>query len=657
MLIGFNLYCAPDLIAQSREIEDKIERIKQRSNVVYVQVSSDLSKQDAEEKAMLELKESVLQRYGSNVAVGSGSIDDLQLKLELKKVGLDARTFYWDRRRDHYIFAYVEEEQAQQYVIDRATFAFRDPDSYTFSNATHPDEETALNQARANLITQFQVTVQAEQRSQITEVNGEVNDKFSSQTRAFSKMSLIGLKTMTFNIGDNTYAFAYISHEDKEESFAAAKNRVLSLVQEGERQWNWGNYSRAVNNYYRAYILSDAYYKPITYEFSNGNSTKDLQETLRLKVEEFFQTMEVDVRPAYEIAEQDIVAPFKLKKEDDLVNRVTYKYEVQGYSHVNQINYGKGKLEFTNYYPNERVEVFPVEFGIDISQELESDPVLRELEPARKFFVSRPIQVDFSNVFKVTIQAYFDGVDITYSVETRNLVATTAQWDFGDGETTVGLNPEHSYKRLGVFPVNVVVNGDSKLSDTKYLDLEQGILRNDPPQTLLASAESTQTPSSAPTTAQPTPSAENSSQPLESEASVKDSVTTSGQDSSDDTSEQEEESKQTALVKQVSDVKQETYRDYITDTYKKITEYRSLGGLSTTLKRLQKKGTIEYGKQSSLFDSEGALVIVADLQKGTVIDFLIFKENRYIRTKTGEEMTNLNEKYSGKRTLWVKETE
>jgi hypothetical protein len=372
--------------------------------------------------------------------------------------------------------------------------------------------------------------------------------------------------------------------------------------------------------------------------------------------------MDVEMRPAYEIAEQDIVAPFKLKKGDDLVNKITYKYEVQGYSHVNQVNYGKGKLEFTNYYPNERVEVFPVQFGVDISQELQSNPVLAELEPARRFFVSRPIQVDFSNVFKVTIQAYFDGVDITFSVETRNLVATTAQWDFGNGETTVGLNPTHSYNRLDVFPVNVVVNGDPNLSDTKYLDLNRGILRNDPPQEMIASASSegapvTNSSATAPTQS-PSVAADSTQMKPSAGGDMANTTPDSTQETADSTASdlKESEQEQSAdLVKKVPDVKQTTYKDYITNTYEKVSEYRSTGGLITALNRMKKEGLIEFGKQSALFDSEGALVIIADKRK--VYDHLIFKNNRYIRTESGEEMTNLSERYSGKIQIWVKEVE
>jgi hypothetical protein len=646
------------VLAQSREVEDQIEQLKQRSDVIYVQVESEISKQDALQQANLKLKREILQKYGRKVQMGSGSMDDLELKVQLQKVPVESKTFYWDRRRSFHIFAYVTQEAAQQYVIDRTTFVYRDPDKYTFANATHPDAETALNQARSNLITQFQVTVQSEQTSVISEVNGEIDDRFKSQTRAFSKMSLNGLKTLTFDVGDQTYAFAYISHEDKEASFSTAKNRVLSLVEEGERQWEWGNYSRAINNYYRAYILSDAYYQSIPYEFKDGTTTKDLQETLRLKVEGFFQTMDVEMHPAYEIAEQDIVAPFKIKKGEDLVNKITYKYDVQGYNNVGAINYGKGKLEFTNYYPNERVEVFPVQFGVDITQEVESDPVLQELAPARKFFVERPVRVDFSNVFKVTIEAYFDGVDITYSVHTRNLVATTAKWEFGDGETTVGLNPTHQYNELKIFPVSVVVNGDPALTDTKYIDLEQGILRNNPPKPLLASAAqqdvAVRTESAAEVPQDSTADISSSDPTADSTmASPEEEESNVAADTSKTVADNSDQNVETKAV--VPEVKQETYKDHMTNKLAKIAEYRSMQGLLVTLKRMKKEGQIEYGKQTDLFDSEGALVIIADRRK--VYDHLIFMNNRYIRTDTGEEMVDLSKRYSGKFQIWVKETE
>jgi hypothetical protein len=53
--------------------------------------------------------------------------------------------------------------------------------------------------------------------------------------------------------------------------------------------------------------------------------------------------------------------------------------------------------------------------------------------------------------------------------------------------------------------------------------------------------------------------------------------------------------------------------------------------------------------------SSGALVIVADKQK--VYAYLLFAANRYLDLKTGEEIVNLKDKFSGKYQIWVQKTE
>jgi hypothetical protein len=51
---------------------------------------------------------------------------------------------------------------------------------------------------------------------------------------------------------------------------------------------------------------------------------------------------------------------------------------------------------------------------------------------------------------------------------------------FGDGEMATGLSAEHTYMSQDEFEVNVRVNNDDGLSDTKYVNLMTGIVHNRP---------------------------------------------------------------------------------------------------------------------------------------------------------------------------------
>lgn len=666
VLCGILVYTG-SLLAQDKEVKKRIENIKSQPEMIYVEMTAD-DATTAREKAEDALLKEVNNRLTHLNMLGEEGDDfqELRNKIGQTKVKLDYQSLSWTSWRKATVFAYISRTDAKMYTINKATYPIRNSRDYTFAEAKSPTEQEALGLARSNLITQFYVRVQSQQQSVIREENDEVDESFESQVRATSKMSLIGLKTQTFEVGENYYAVAYISDANKEESFSAAKNKILSVVEEGDRQWDWGNYSRAINAYYRAYILCDSYYKPINFTFKDGTETDDLKSTLRLKVEEYFQTADIDVRPAYEIGEEDIRAPFKMSKGDDLANRIIYQYRIQGYNQVDNLNYGKGKLEFTSYYPTERIEIFPVRFLVDISEELKSDPLLQELEPTRKFFVVRPIRVDFTNVFKVTIQAYLDGPEVTYSLEARNMVATTARWDFGDGESMVDLNPTHRYEDLNVKKVEVMVNGDPKLTDTKYVYLREGIVRNSPKK---GDRLEDETKPAEPVATIPEPQADEAIKAADStieemadaatvDSSTADSMVAAVQQTGDTGLIASRTDSVTMVIPDVESVpepkQQKTYQDYLNETYDQLASYETFSGLAKTLQRLEKEGAIEFGNQSDLFDSEGAMVILANPESRRISDRLIFLNNRYIRIKTGEEMTNLTERYKGTRQIWVK---
>lgn len=642
--------------AQTKEQESEMVTIRNQATFLHAEAEGETAEQ-AKKNAVKALMDAVMTEFGSALP---NTIDRSSLEAEAasamsqSKVSFNPELVEWERRRTFYAFAYISKINAQRFLATKVTQAFRDVSKFTFADAYADDQQTAVSNAQSALIQQFQVTVDASQSLTETETNNEYNSAFQSQTKAFSRMSLIGLKQLTFTVGEQSYAFVYISHEDKEESFLVAKNKVISLVQEGAKQEGYGNFSRAAKNYYIGYILADTYYKPIDYTFEDGSKTNNLKQALKSKVEDYLQTVDIEVKPAYEIAEQNIAAPFVAKRGSDRMNGVVYQYSVQGYDYVNTINYGRGKFEFTDYYPVERIEVFPVRFIFDLQEEMAANPTLAELEPDRKFFIVRPIEVDFSNVFKVTIEAYFNGIDVTFSLHTRNVSAFTAKWEFGDGFEEIGLNPTHTYNELKQFPVKVTVNGDNFLTDTKIVDLEEGVLKSGAQRLMAAVAPPRVTPIQVPAPMKEVELKDTTTVP---EPVVEEAEEVAEQDSVIAIPEPEVQQDTVVTVPEPEPVAEEPVamekpEELAPDLFQSLMKYKSFTGLMRVLQAKQKQGELEFaGKQSDLFDSSGALVIVADQKR--VYDHMLFVSNRYIKLSNGEEIVNLAEKYSGKYMIWV----
>ena len=690
-----SIFAPLSLWAQTDSQKTEMERIRASSTYLYVESSEQENAEAAKSEVLKKLSDLIMQNYGTSLpqTIDRSSLEgESEARQSISRKNFNPLVVEWDRRgRKFYAFAYIQKVEAQRYLALLATAPFRNTGQFTFADAYAKEQQIAISTAQGNLITQFQVNIETSQSSSISEVNGKVDEAFSSQTKAFSRMNLIGLKQLTFTVGEQAYAFVYISNEDKEESFAAARNKVISIVKEGEKQEGWGNYSRAAKQYYIAYILSDTYYKPIEYTFGDGTQSKNLKQVLKSRVEDYLQTVDIEIKPAYEIAEQNIVAPFIIKKGNDRMNDVIYQYEVQGYDYVNPVQYGRGKLEFTDFFPVERREIIPMRFQLDITEDMQANPTLAELAPTRKFVVVRPIEVDFSNVFKVTVEAIFNGIDVTFSLYTRNVVETTAKWSFGDGYEVVSLNPTHTYNEMRQFPVTVVVNGDDFLTDTKIVDLEQGILRSgqnavmaavasvsavtvqpDLPTLTVAATDSMTTESMASVVVDSLKKAS----PDTTVIAVPDSAVVAETIVVVDTTKVEEVVvekpvapvvvKDTVVVKKVVEVAPqpvvekdtkaiEKPEELADDVFKELMKYKSFRGLTTVLARKKEAGEIQFGNQKDIFDSSGAMVVVADQKK--VYDYLLFAGNRYISLTTGEEIVNLSDKFKNKYQIWVQKTD
>src|SRR5690606_24186624 len=92
--------------------------------------------------------------------------------------------------------------------------------------------------------------------------------------------------------------------------------------------------------------------------------------------------------------------------------------------------------------------------------------------------------------------------------------------------------------------------------------------------------------------------------------------------------------------------------------YTGITNSDTWRELQRSLKRESDAGMIEFfTSRDSLRTIEGVLVAILDDNQAasTPIDaYLVFNNSRYVNLKTRQEISDLAERYSGKRAIWIR---
>ncbi|MEX2345744.1 MAG: PKD domain-containing protein [Balneolaceae bacterium] len=643
-----------DGLAQNAS-EFRIQEEKNNPENLWVEEISG-NEEEARERARQKLVELVHQQYEGALQSGGGT--DPGNRLRQQNLQLNYQALVKEERRRSTVFLYINKAEAKNYVQRYATLPYR-TDRYIYGEATAPSREEAINMAQQDLITQMIVQVFSEQESVVEESDFETSDEYRSQARAVSQMRLINANREVFPLEDEYYAMVYMTIEDKDESFNLIRNQAISFADEGERFRELELHSMAMKNYYRAYLLASNYNKSIEYSLE-GKPVNNLRDELRLKVENYLYSMNIEMTPAYEYAARTLEIPFEAEYQGEPVDGVAYSQSITGSAETKNVRYGKGKIQIVNYFPENRTEITPVSFWIDITDITGSDEMIGALEEVHKIEVTRNLPVDFGNVLQPKIRAYIEGATVYFSIHNPFLNARTAAWDFGDGETGRGLSVEHEYFTQDEYKVEVVVNNDRELADTKYVNMQTAIVHNRPsmmrdnPELAsmsenLASAKRNQdtagtagvnrqnsngTESRTESENQDEPEPRGSSEPInrspeDPETSIL--LTASG-------AVQAPESREARIA-----IREEIYAE--------LTGYETFRSLVQKIDFMQKRNLIEYGNQDDFHNLEGALVIVADPSR--VHEYLHFRNNRFMKVDTGEEVIDLSEEYEGKYLIWI----
>ncbi|TNE74682.1 hypothetical protein EP331_00930 [bacterium] len=647
-------------LAQPRAIKNAIKEIE-KENGIFAAYGKGNTLENARQDARKQIEQKILAKFRvSEPITTNGSlqdeVDEQQLRVKLRQLPMNAKELTWGKTGNDEVYLYVSDYEAKNYAVQRATIRYRNAQLYNFGEAFSEKQDDAIAVARGNLITQFSAkittetnlttsektvnvnqsgtVVNATTEQVVTDINGKVDDRFLSsnkvsdikenmtgtvfeeeftaKNRVFAQMTLQGLQTISLNLGNEWYAFTYITLEDKAKSFETVKSKIIASADEADRAFTNGNLVSGLKGYYKTYILADTYYENLPYSFLDGTRTENLQESMRSKIDVLLKDqVSVLARPAYLIDEKDIVAPFQILYKDNPLNGLLYQFKFQSYNFTEVLRNGRGRLNLPGYVPEYPKEEFTINLFIDISDDLKSDPTIKELEDIKRLSVSKSIQVNFTNIFKYSVKGTFFGKRVDLELENIDpKLVREVRWVLGDGEERYTSEPKlsYTYEESGQFELDVELNAEPSLGIKRYVDLDSKRIRTK----------------------------EGAREPI----AVVEQITKEEKDNS-------AIADMSALANTNAPKKLN-----INQAYKEISESNTTKGLLTLLTNKKAKGELIFGKQADLPDSEGALILVADQEK--VYERLVFSQNRFYKVDTGTEVVSLVESYRGKYLIWVK---
>lgn len=462
--------------AQNRDQRRVIQSVTSDADYVFAEVTSP-NVELLEEQAVRLLYQALGAAYASQsqtLARVEAGVRDSQPFIYTRIPGMEFIS--WSKGREFEGFAYIKKQSAIRPFIEYRLHRLLVGNRYMVGQSFSSDAAEAISDSRRDLLSQIQVTIVSRQDMSVVMENDEMSSAFQNRVQAFSNLTLLGLRQVqALSFDDQFLGISYISLEDLDRSMELTREKVHSYVREGRLFEESKQLSRALQQYYKAYLYAGSYYKTLDGEL-DGADVANLRIALEAKIKRMIDASEIRVRPAYEMSERNIVAPFEFVQSGHRFTNLQFRFDFESTSQIEQIRFGEGKLNLVNYVPSQSKEVFEVSFWVDLGDDLYNDAYLASFEPINRIQVRREMQVSFQNVMKASIVAQFEQKKVYFQVQGRNLVPRAVSWNFGDGTELLQQNPSHTYADNQIYEVVAVVNHDENIVARAWVDIGKSVI-------------------------------------------------------------------------------------------------------------------------------------------------------------------------------------
>ncbi|MCG8373145.1 MAG: PKD domain-containing protein [Balneolales bacterium] len=336
------------------------------------------------------------------------------------------------------------------------------------------DRETAINNAKRDLIEKLIVRVVSDGVLIESETDNTYSSEFESSTSTMSRMQLRGLEYLPPNERPNgTWeVIAFVSKSDFEESMSIEEERLLLGLEQALNDEKEGRLDAAIPQYFD--LLASTYFFPtpfFTNEEQHGTQA-ELQSFLRSRINSWINELTINVTEVKSLSTANNIEFYydlEATYNDNETGFLTISFNRPGYA-SHQIRDGKVEV-FSDILPDEIVENYVFTLTPVIPETLDEDKIgiLEEILPSREL----SIEIDFSDVIEIdfTVEETEENT-FTFIPEVKNISVFDLEWDFGDGTTSSASSPTHQFSSLRS-PKNVVltINQSEELSVTKILSV------------------------------------------------------------------------------------------------------------------------------------------------------------------------------------------
>lgn len=340
---------------------------------------------------------------------------------------------------------------------------------YFWGEGFGEDRQTAVNNAKRDLIERMIVRIESEANFSERDTNDEYQVELETTTNTMSRMELRGLNYLPAEERrDGSWeAIAYVSRVDFNATMATEEARLQSALSIAIQDEESGRLDSAIPQYMD--ILASTFYSPVPfYAVINETDSVELRAYLTGKIRNWVNTLVIDVTNVRSLSTaQNSEFYFDLGFEYNSMktSNLEIRLNKSGYA-SHPIRNGRTNI-FYDLPPEEVIRPFTFIIAPIIPNSIEDDKamILEGILPIREV----TLDIDFSNVIEIDFDAELDSEGkFTFQPEIKNLSVFSIEWDFGDGESSTETSPAHTYSSSASGNiVSLIINGSAELTKKK----------------------------------------------------------------------------------------------------------------------------------------------------------------------------------------------
>jgi len=344
--------------------------------------------------------------------------------------------------------------------------------NYLWGEGFGEDRQTAVNNAKRDLIERLQVRIESEANFTERDTNDDYSVELETTTNTLSRMELRGLNYMPAKERrDGSWeTIAYITKDDFNTTMDLESDRLLSALKIAIIDENDGRLDVAITQYME--LWASTFYSPVPF-YTNADDhgiESELRSFLSNKIRNWVNTLAIDV---------DRVRSLSTAQNSEFYFDLLFSYNEMATSNLeialnksgyvaHPIRNGRTSI-FYDLAPEERIRSFNFTLSpvIPNSIDQEKAAILDGVLPIREI----TLDIDFSDVIDINFNIIEESENtFTFVPILKNLSVYSLEWDFGDGETSKETTPTHDFGAdfTGSL-ISLIINSSGDLLEQKQI--------------------------------------------------------------------------------------------------------------------------------------------------------------------------------------------